>query len=68
MTLYRPDDRLLFNRDDEDATLICVEANEEPYVPAQTYGPPELCYPAEKAKFETWLMENPEEDDDGYDG
>jgi hypothetical protein len=41
-----------FCRDDDDETEIEVEFEITPYVPQRTYGPAELCYPAEGGDVE----------------
>ena len=43
-----------FYREDADGneTQVTVEYSATPYVPAQTYGPAENCYPAEGGEIE----------------
>lgn len=43
-----------FNRDDADETDFAVAYTFSPGCEAQTYGPPERCYPAEPAEVEIY--------------
>ena len=45
--------------DDEDVE-VTVEYTATPYVPAQTYGPPENCYPAEGGDIEIVSVTGPD--------